>query len=161
MAMQKLAAVVHCDGIQDDSLIKLAQLGTWGLHTSNVHRQLLTYANKGNNLPEPTFIQAPALDSKSHPPQIVCEFPILLPHEHVANLAEFYPERFATIFGSHKINDFWSGANPSDPRLLRNPIEGADRSNILPIWIHGDGVELGCDSLMLFSLGSMLCSETL
>ena len=67
MAMQKLAAVVHCDGIQDDSLIKLAQLGTWGLHTSNVHRQLLTYANKGNNLPEPTFIQAPALDSKIAP----------------------------------------------------------------------------------------------
>ena len=39
-----IAAAAHCDGIQDDSLVKLAQMGTWGLHTSNVYRQLLTYA---------------------------------------------------------------------------------------------------------------------
>ena len=156
-AVQKVAHAATLDGISNDNVMKLAKLGSWGQHSSNVHRDLLTFLEM--DLPKPVSVSAPAYDSKLATPETVCDLPILLPHEFVSHLATKFPEQYAVLLGITKANDFWKQIHPDDPRLV-GPFSECKRMRcVIPLWLHGDGVEFTSDSLMCFSWGSMLCQD--
>ena len=157
--LQRVAAAAWADGVRCDQILRFAKMGAWGAYPSNVHGALLTFLNSDSDLPQPKEIEVPALDSKAHPPRITCAMPVLLPHETVSKMAYSYPEEFEQMFGMHKTKCFWEQVKTDDPRLLRNPIEHIDRRDVVPLWLHGDGVEFGTDSMLAFSFGSLLCDD--
>ena len=115
--------------------------------------------NKDQMLLAIVEVTVPMVDSKRDPPLGPGEFPIVLPHELVAHLAAHYPVKFSAVFGTERVEAFWKGVSPMDPRLVGNPISGHDRSKFVPIWLHGDEVEFSTDSILAFSFGSC-CAKT-
>ena len=157
---KKLASAACREGIDSARMASLAKLGTFGAHSSNVHRELMTFMSRDRMLPAPLEVMVPMLDSKREPPLGPGEFPVLLPHELVAHLAQHYPVKFPTLFGTDRVEAFWKGVHPLDPRLVGNPISAHDRRKFVPIWLHGDGVEFSTDSILSFSFGSLLCNDS-
>ena len=108
----------------------------------------------------PSFrIKVPALDSKE---DSMVDFNFFLPHLWVASVFDSYPALAAHLFGLDKVHQFWAGVQPDDPRLIGSPIDldkvrNAEKQ-VIPLWLHGDGVEFSTDSLLTFSFGPCLYS---
>jgi hypothetical protein len=159
IGLQKLANAARLDGIDSPRMLDSAKLGTWGQHKSNVHRDLMTLLGTDVQLPTPLSVRVPCLDNKKNPPFSHHEMPILLPHVLIAKLAAHYPEQYQALFCSQSAKRFWKQVNPDDPRLS-GPLSSTDRTSIVPLWMHGDGVEFSTDSLLAFSFGSVLCKSS-
>lgn len=156
-AVQRIALAALLDGATHPEVVGLAMLGTAGAHAQNAQRDLFSRLNREVRLPEATLLEVPALDAKCHPPGVRATCPVLLPHLAVAALADGYGDELGPFFGLDRVPDFWSQLRGEDPRLEGNPVADiADRSRIVPIWIHGDGVEFSTDSLLAVSWGSVL-----
>lgn len=162
--LQELAHAAHADGLQDESIVQLAALGTFGQHPNNCHRDLLVLLKRklkesryGGLKESPCIsVQVPALDAKEEHPETKVPCHMVLPHLLVWQLWESYPNLAPHLFGVAKIKAFWDGIQPDDPRLWG--VEGLKESQRIPLWLHGDGVEFSTDSLMTFTWGPSLYS---
>jgi len=157
MALQRLAHAAHTDGLAHPQLAELSCLGAWGRQPSHCHRDLTAKLLKEVNIAEAVRVQVPCLDSKLEPPytdQGQCS--MMLPHLTLASLAAEYPEQLHAMMGLDSVDAFWHKMLPGDPRLVGNPVLAVDRSKVVAMWIHGDGVEFSTDSLLTLSTGSCL-----
>ena len=160
IALQKLANAALLEGVKSKRMLELGRLGTWGQHTSNVHRDLVRLCSKDVRLPEASSITVPCLDSKRNPPLWQEDMPIIFPHILIASLAKDYPHQYEALLGIKDTIAFWSGVSEDDPRMQDNPLPLDARGSCVPLWLHGDGVEFSTDSLLVFSFGSVLCSQS-
>ena len=125
-----------CDQVPSD-LQFLAGLGTSGLHSNNMHRDLLHHFERKSPLP-PLFTTQVPLKS-GHTPQS-----FLLPHELFSHMWEHYREAFAKFWmpgGESDISLFWSKFQ-HHPAMAGHPLFLTEnwRSKAIPISIHGDAV---------------------
>jgi hypothetical protein len=79
----------------------------------------------------------------------------------LSKLARSYPDQYGHTLALAAVPGFWESVRADDPRLVGNPVAAlADRSKVLPLWVHGDGVAFSTDSLMLISFGSVLSLQS-
>jgi len=151
----------------------MAQLGDWGKHNGNYHRNLL---RKLGSPQSPEFIYAKIWCKSGKPDEennTVREisFPLMPPHVLLDYLftnhrARFDDLLFGEAFNEEKLEDFWRTVTElRDPRLKNHPMvhrEGWSKRAI-PIAIHGDAVasvgvcQTGTTSYDSYSLQSLLC----
>lgn len=81
---------------------------------------------------------------------------MVLPHVLVWLLFESYPQLAPSLFGLHRLQAFWAGLKPNDPRLWGWGLEESQKKKTIPLWLHGDGVEFSIDTFMTFSWGPTL-----
>lgn len=158
-SVQKLAAAALLDGASHPELGLVASIGSWGANPNHCHRDLLRLARGGREFLSSFSVPVPCLDSKLHPPYTEAVCSLMLPHMTVHSLAKLYPEQFSALMGLADVRTFWSRVRAEDPRLVGNPVLGVDRNRVVPMWLHGDGVEFSTDSLLTFSIGSCLCGQ--
>ena len=174
-AMQAMAEAAIRDGLRHKEVEEIASLGCNGAYTSNIHRDLLKLLQKkiangilGGLKQSPKLaLKVPAKDQKNlETGQTEADFHVFLPHLMVASWAESYPQLMDACFGVSKAAEFWDQIKADDPRLIDSPVarEKANqpeewekrKEKVIPLWLHGDGVEFGTDSLLLFSFGGSL-----
>ena len=162
--LQELASSAAADGLQNKELVELSGLGSFGAHPNNCHRDILRLLknklkkSKYGGLKEsPTLsIEVPALDSKEESPKTKAMCHIVAPHLLVWQLFESYPKLTPSLFGLQKLEAFWTGLKPNDPRLWDSGLTDSQKHRTVPLWLHGDGVEFSTDSLLTFSFGPTL-----
>ena len=160
VGVQKLAAATLLDGVSNNSIAELAALGAWGQHKNHIHKELTRLVSKDLKLAEPILVSCPCLNNKEAPPVIESAFPILAPHLLFHSLQENYPDSLQSFFGASRIQNFWSSVRSDDPRLCYNRVKDIPgyETKFIPLWLHGDGVEFSSDSILAFSIGSMLAT---
>ena len=174
-AMQAMAEAAVKDGLRHQAVQEIASLGSSGVHTSNIHRDLLKLLHRkitqgalGGLKQSPTItLRVPAKDQKKlETGQTEADFHIFLPHLMISSWAASYPQLMDACFGVSKAKEFWDQIKADDPRLIDSPVawEKANqpsewkkqKETTIPLWLHGDGVEFSTDSLLLFSFGGCL-----
>ena len=174
-AMQAMAEAAIKDGLRHKDVAEIASLGSNGVHTSNIHRDLLRLLQEkiangslGGLKQSPKItLKVPAKDQKSlETGQTEAEFHMFLPHLKVASWGASYPQLMDACFGVSKAKEFWDQIKADDPRLIDSPVawEKANqpqewkkqKEKTIPLWLHGDGVEFRTDSLLIFSFGGCL-----
>ena len=125
-----------CDQVPPD-LLFLAGLGSSGVHSNNMHRELLHHFEKKSPLPPMYTTQVPL--KNGHPPQS-----FLLPHEVFSHTWEHYREAFHRYWmpgGESQISLFWSKFQ-HHPAMAGHPLFSSEdwSSKAIPISIHGDAV---------------------
>jgi len=160
IGVQKLASAAVLEGLQNDRVAELAALGCWGQHPSNIHKELVALLSKDLKLAEPLIVPCKCVNSKEVPPLIESNFPVLPPHLLFHSMQQHYPDVFDSFFGVEQIRSFWDSIYPDDCRLQHNVVTTIPnyRDLFIPLWLHGDGVEFSADSLLAFSVGSLLVS---
>lgn len=158
IGLQKLAASSMLDGCCNDKIAALASLGSWGQQKSNIHRDLVALVSKDMRLCDPILVSNPCLNNKQVPPLLDCQFPVLPPHLLFHSTQLHYPDCLGTFFGESRIRHFWNSIKDDDPRMQLNPAKDIPNyaSKFIPLWVHGDGVEFSTDSILAFSIGSLL-----
>eukprot|EP00438_Fugacium_kawagutii_P013009 Skav219669 [mRNA] locus=scaffold3149:14778:16496:- [translate_table: standard] len=118
-ACQKLAHCAHLDGLQQDSLVKMASAGSWGQHPGNISRDLKTQISKESqqvSLPMPSAIKnCPCWNPRLSQAE-TADFFYFDPADAVAALYAG-PKHFHKFFVTQELLAFWSGVLPHDPRL--------------------------------------------
>ena len=174
-AMQAMAEAAIKDGLRHKDVAEIASLGSNGVHTSNIHRDLLRLLQKkiangslGGLKQSPKItLKVPAKDQKNlEIGQTEAEFHMFLPHLMVVSWGASYPQLMDACFGVSKAKEFWDQIKADDPRLIDSPVawEKANqpqewkkqKEKTIPLWLHGDGVEFSTDSLLIFSFGGCL-----
>ena len=99
----------HQDGIRNDEVSSIAQLGAWGLRPGNLHRELTNRYLKSNTLPKPEVFRVPHVVPKTLE---VAELDAsaILPHDF-SDLFEHHTGEFEEIFGIKDMPAFWRGAS--------------------------------------------------
>eukprot|EP00974_Lingulodinium_polyedra_P037597 3606844-Lingulodinium_polyedra.AAC.1 len=77
----------------------LSAIGKSGALSGNIHRDLARKLNLGGlNLPSVYMAPMPFWSTKSRPPaKVDMEYPVLLPHEILSCMYEFYPAEFNKV----------------------------------------------------------------
>lgn len=135
----------------DDTLKRIASLGSSGKHPGNCHSELLRFLGEPST-PSPMMHPIPIKREKissAHPEEIVqVHQPFFLPHV----LFSFYfhndKARFQELFlGPYQNKDdiaaFWSELERrGDPRLANHPVKTGNgwQRRTIPLAFHGDGV---------------------
>lgn len=141
MALQQLAkaaTLTYPDHFVAD-LHELASLGAHGNSEQNCQRDLLLKLHDVIP-PEPYVVDAPLVVIHENKTQIMTRpVSLLLPHEWFACLCD--SELMEYVYGSDKIEAFWSQARDDDPRLFENNIKfiAGWVSKTIPFLLHGDG----------------------
>ena len=146
--LQNIAASA-CNVAPRPQMTALKNLGSGGVHQGNAHRDLQRKLNMGNLdsfVATPLFVKLPLRDTRRLPAtKKELSYPILLPHEFLSVMYENNRTIFDTfIVGAGNLVDFWSHVREGDPRLSGHPVKRkADKSRVVPLRIHGDGVPVG------------------
>lgn len=149
------------DGASHNDLHQLANAGSWGQLSGNIHRQIMSKFCPHVLLPEPFHIQVDCIDHKTSLEKEDWAA-VSLPHLQFAHLGEHYPDFFNKTFCCAKgsMEKFWTGVQKvKDDRLAGHPIclEKHWKAKVVALMVHGDGVEYhNRDSLMVWSWGCML-----
>lgn len=162
--LKELAHASTSDVLQSPDIMELSGLGTFGTYPNNCHIDLLRLlknnlkkSKQGGLKESPTFsIQVPALDAKEENPKTMATCHMVLPHLLVWQLFESYTQLAPSLFGLQKLQAFWAGLKPNDPRLWGWGLEESQKKKTIPLWLHGDGVEFSTDTLLTFSWGPPL-----
>ena len=163
-ALQKLAYAAVLDGCMHDELHTFAAFGNFGQHAGNITRDLKTHLEKGQAItyPLPTTMPTQYKDPKTsvvQPGQIS----IFRPDELVTGIYKD-PCRFQFLFRTHEVSKFWKGIREDDPKLIillkEMNWQKSDLEMVVPLFLHGDGVEFNNnDSMMTYHMGSLLNGE--
>jgi len=112
----------------------MGRAGAAGVHPGNTHRDLMRQYLKDTTVPEPYFADIPIHDVKSDQDHVTIALPFLLVHEMIASMVKKCPSITNEL-----------SVLPPNTRLDNLAMKfardnGVDRSRILPLGIHGDGV---------------------
>ena len=118
-------------------LSKFAALGSNGVHSNNMHLELLKMFEPQSSLPKPLVVHLVFKDQKHLQS-------LMLPHELFSALYHHYPSTFQKHFmpgGTEQVSKFWS-------KFAKHPsMEGHEifasknyQHRALPLNLHGDGV---------------------
>ena len=162
--LQAAANAATADGNNKPEIVELAQLGNFGVHPANCHRDLLRLLqqklqkSKHGGLKESPIntVSVPCLDPKEENPNSTAECHLVLPHLLVSELFSAYPDLAPQVFGIDKLPFFWSNLKKDDPRMWGWGLKESQKKKMVPLWLHGDGVEFSTDSLLTFSFGPTL-----
>ena len=162
--VQRLAHGAVLDGLLHEEVAQLASLGAWGEQPGNINRDLKRL-HKCDLLPEPLIVRVPCLAEKALPAVVAhCDVAIMLPHQWVAGVAA--AGEAERLLGIQWGPSFWDAVSPEDPRLLArggHPVKQVEsyRDCVIPLWLHGDGVEYAENqSFMALSFGSVLSTTS-
>ena len=149
-ACQALGAAAHRDVLQHPAIIKLASLGAWGTCTNNISRDLkglVARESKG------TFPRS----------ELAQSIPCRNPSANNTEPADIHysQEQLDAAMKPEIVGTFWSNIKNDDPKpqilLKETSLTKADLPRVVPLWLHGDGVEyVDGRSLTVFSFGSLL-----
>jgi hypothetical protein len=146
IAVQKIAHCAFLNPWQQDDLVGLAALGSFGVHDGNVKRDLqrLVEAALKPQIPNPMGIKALVLDHLSSLEESAWVH-INSPADLLASMFHNYQISFAEWFRVDQVQEFWEAVHPEDPKLkslfLETGISKKDLSQVIPLRLHGDGVE--------------------
>ena len=162
--VQKICHAACLDGLTHPEVVAIAAIGSWGSQPGNCNRDLKR-AYSCDDLPKPVIVRVPCMDTKAKNQRMVWEdCAVHLPHLWLSCIGNT-PEG-AQMLGLDLVESFWKGVSPLDPRLEANgghPVLQIPNysTTVLPLWIHGDGVEYSeNDSLMVFTTGSCLSTTS-
>lgn len=125
----------------DDSIYRLAKLGSFGKHSGNVHRDLMAYLGAPSTPPAMIY-ELPIKSLRRGPGDLPggemdVEFPIFLPHSLFSWYYHNRRDRFTQLFlggvqTSEQRRQFWRELlNRGDPRLDGHPMcKRKDRSEM-------------------------------
>ena len=165
--VQSVADSAFQDGLTHPQVEQLAKIGGRGKHPGNMHRDLVLITGMPNVLSDATSKVSVrlALQGKN---KASTEVPldIILPHKLFAALYHNLPNAFeSSILGGEEANiaRFWN-AMQSHPIVTSRPQlrNRLDLRKVIPIFIHGDGVQYmqikraGSKSLEVLSWASLL-----
>ena len=164
--VQEIAHAATCDGLATSEIMSLANLGTFGKHPANCHRDMLRHlqtklqrSQHGGLKDSPSLqIRVQALDAKEEDPKTSVDCSIVLPHLLIWQFFETYEKLCPHLFGLGKLDDFWGRIKKDDPRIWGMGLKESQKDRLVPLWLHGDGVEFSTDSLLTFSFGPTLFS---
>ena len=156
--VRELAHLAIQDGAKGEDLHCMAKAGDWGGRPGNCHRDIMARFCHHVTLPQPVNIQVGCIDPKTSQPALE-KAAVFLPHQVWASLGHNYPFHLEKM-GKCSLETFWSRVESSnDDKLLNHPmtLEKDWKEKNVPLFLHGDGVELkNRDTLMCFSFGSLL-----
>ena len=163
-ALQKLAYAAILDGCNHDELHVFAAFGNYGQHPGNINRDLKTHLEKGKSItyPLPISIETMLKDPKTSAVQ-TGELAIFRPDDLVAGIYKD-PSRFHALFRTQNVSKFWKDIRADDPKLIillrEMGWQQTDLQMVVPLFLHGDGVEFNNnDSMMTYHIGSLLNGE--
>ena len=171
-----LSSIPLSEDFMPKSLMRVAQLGHWGTHPGNVHRELKYWLGE-TTIPAAHVITVPMAITKptcGAETSVDVDFPILFPHEILAHVYRNQPALFKQLYiagdmeeqtlGMHHEN-FWSTVQErGDPRLLNHPMTTIRdwKQTFVPLSLHGDGVPVtkigkaGSKSMEVYSFSGLL-----
>ena len=143
--VQALAEAAREDGLEHEQIQKLAKLGARGKYPGNMQRDILGVCGEFGVLQKavsqiPIRLKHPTVEGQSQ----VNLLSFLLPHKLFACLFEAAPSAFeASVLGGKATNitRFWAAMH-NHPMLASRPElhSRADLHKVVPIALHGDGV---------------------
>ena len=161
-ACQALGAAAHRDGLQHPAIIKLASLGAWGTCTNNISRDLkgLVARESKGTFPCSELAQSIPCRNPSTNSTEPADIHFFNAASVVASLFNSQ-EQFDAVMKPELVGTFWSNIKNDDPKLhillKETSLTKADLPRVVPLWLHGDGVEyVDGRSLTVFSFGSLL-----
>lgn len=154
---QQMAMLAILDGAQHVELAELASCGSFGAHPGNCTRDLITKFCGDVAICEPhltpTFFRDPKTSLT-----VQDNMAIFLPCHMIHSLATY--DEFAAFMGVSQIRLFWDMVEASNcPKLIGHEMKNIPnwKDYVIPLWVHGDGVEYqDRDSMMVWSTGSLL-----
>ena len=156
-ACRELAHLAIMDGATHPELYTLANCGQAGANKGNVHRDILRAFCHQVHLSNSFEIEVPCRDPKTSKTEKEMAA-VFLPHLLFSSMSTY--EEFDQWFATDKVESFWAAIEASgDERLTNHPMKSHDdwRTNTIPVFIHGDGVEYqDRDSMLVFSWGAIL-----
>ena len=161
----QMIAAAACNVAPRPQMQVLKALGTSGIHANNAHRDLERKLNLGRldrTVAPPLMVDFPLREARARPPQKVCmKYPVILPHELLALMyAENRSELHQFILGTTPLDTWWANMPADDPRYIGHLVNRiADKSCVVPLRLHGDGVPIGRAkkrTLDVVSFGSMV-----
>ena len=144
--IQQLAYCNYLDGMAHPSILRLAQLGSWGEHVGNCHRDLERLLLQDCNAPQPYTFQVQVSNPKGEAgKRYFAAASMLLPHEVIAWLDRHHPVHLKRFLGVDLLQEWWDEQPLDDPRLEGHPVlDRRDyKSKAIPMVVHGDGAEYG------------------
>lgn len=107
-------------------------------------------------LPDPKGIKALVLDPHSSLEEYALVH-INSPDDLLASMFHNYQTSFTEWFRTDQIQEFWEAVHPDDPKLksllLETSLTKPDLAQVIPLRLHGDGVEFQTnDSLLTFHI---------
>lgn len=164
-ALQKLAHAAVLDGCQHNELHVFAAFGNFGQHQGNITRDLKTYLEKGTVImyPLPRSVPTEFRDPKTSIVQ-AGNISFFMPDDLVAGIFKD-SGRFQVLFRTHEVSKFWGTIREDDPKLVillqEMGWQKTDLQMVVPLFLHGDGVEFNNnDSMMTYHIGSLLNFES-
>ena len=156
--VRELASLAVTDGATHQDLIQIAQVGSWGEHEGNCHKELMRRFVKGVAIADPVRVKVKCIDNKTSLEKVE-EADVFLPHMVFSSLGENYPEFFEKSMNIQNLEKFWSAVEKSgDEKTKHHPMseEQGWKAKNVPLFVHGDGVEFQSrDSLLTFSFGAL------
>ena len=148
-ACQQIGEGHVMDGNQTPQMVMLSRLGSNGQYPASCWRDLerrLGYVTC--NIPKATVVKLPLLDRSKHPHHVVwTDWPIFLGQDLMHSLYWNHQAEFQNRFsgGEGRLQEFWAGMEPTDPRLHNHPCKSQAnwQQRAIPGRLHGDGVPYG------------------
>ena len=140
--IQALAAAAVHDGLEHPQVAKIAKVGSSGKFPGNMQRDLMAISGDFASLHDALSTMSVRLKVKAGHSEAVNLY-ILLPHKIFAFLYTSAPSAFEnSILGGDKGNvaKFWSAMKKHPIVTSRPDLQGPGLSKVVPIAIHGDGV---------------------
>ena len=160
--LQQIAAAAMTDGLHHPSVVRMANLGTSGLHTGNIRRDLLRLQLPAQH-PEPLKVRVPYIDIKGNSEvHLFCDGHVCMPNELFDMMYRKHRKFFDEKILGEGPGRFWDQVCDDDPRLqgpsLVHVPDWKDRA--VPLTVFGDGVSFtrAGNSLHCLCWGSMLGS---
>ena len=106
----KFMLAAHQDGLKNDEVLSIAQMGAWGTQPSNIDRELTKKYLGNNTIPAPEVVRVPCLKPRT------CEVEqgdcgIICPHDAFSALFHHHRDGFDEKFGVPDLGKFWDGAS--------------------------------------------------
>ena len=161
-ALQQIAAAAMTDGLHHPTVVRMANLGTSGLHTSNIRRDLLRLLLTAQHT-EPLKVRVPYIDIKGNSEvHLFRDGHVCMPN----GLFDMMYRKHRKLFDEKILGEgprrFWDQVRNDDPRVQGSPLvhvpDWKDRA--VPLTVFGNGVSFtrAGNSLHRLCWGSMLGS---
>ena len=141
---QELAHAGLLDGIDLPDLRKIAECGGMVLlHRTSRGIWNLSFL-KCDELPQPFFVKAPALNPKQSSENVIeAEVPLLLLQDWLHLYSTNWSDLYDGMFGIERLAHFWGSVDRRMPVLQKNQLFDVPEydQTFVPLVIHGDGVE--------------------
>ena len=114
--VRELAHASVLDGNSHPAVNRIASFGAMGNAPQHIHKQLLTYALKGVQLPRPVIIQVPAINPSKNLTQVVyADCGCIDLHTWIHHLHKYFFDDFKRIFAVDAAESFWEAQDRREP----------------------------------------------